>query len=95
MDLTRRNVLAGIGAATLAGGMATVVPHTVGAESGESGFDGSPAPQPQQAPIAYQPQQAAPSYPPQHQAPTAIHQDYGKQRPQPPMARPARSVCTR
>ena len=51
MDLTRRNVLAGIGAATLAGGMATVVPHTVGAESGESGFDGSPAPQPQQAPM--------------------------------------------
>ena len=35
MDLTRRNVLAGLGAATLAGGMATVVPHTVGAESGE------------------------------------------------------------
>ncbi|WP_293863159.1 cell division protein FtsZ [uncultured Alsobacter sp.] len=48
----------------------------------------APAYQPQQAPAGYQPQQAAPSYPPQQQAPTAIHQDYGKQRPQPPMARP-------
>jgi cell division protein FtsZ len=55
--------------------------------------EAAPAPvpqqrQPQMAP-AYQPQHAAPGYAPQPQAPTAIHQDYGKQRPQQPMARPA------
>jgi hypothetical protein len=50
MKLTRRNVLTGLGAATLAGGMATVVPPVL-AESGGSGFDGSATPEPQQVSV--------------------------------------------
>lgn len=53
MDLTRRNVLTGVGAAALAGGIAGVVaPQNAVAESGDSGFDGSLGPGTQQAPVS-------------------------------------------
>ena len=51
MELTRRNVFTGLGASALAGGLAAATPHAAIAESGDSGFDGTAAPELQQVPM--------------------------------------------